>query len=1018
MAGNVVNQAKTTDTNRRTGSNIFAGTFIAEVMENKDPQLAGRVWVFIPEFGGVKTEPNSWVPCSYASPFYGISPHTAPDPNASSGGTAMGGFAGGASQVAQRQQQEQQGAPVTTYGFWAIAPDVGVKVLCTFVSGNYTEGYWYAVVPTVSHGMIPANGAPDGKSPMMDFNPLGPDVANTDDLTSIQRQPYEPLATQFSTQGIQEDPLRGPITSSSFRESPSRVFGISSQSTPEAPGHTFVMDDGSEDGKNKLIRIRSASGNQITMHDDTGMIYLINAQGTGWIELSPSGQIDVFGAAGINLATNGDINLHADKNVSIHAGECLKMVGMKATKVMGGQELQLHGDKTMIEGVSSLHVHSCQEMMITSFADIHMKAFNYFCLKGKCFHWNSCVAKEAEQVPPEEPSEVSGYQTTVARAPSKEPYKEHDGGAGDPGGGNTGPTANDGNAFGGGSGSPGGTSMGSFGGGSGSVGGGYGVPGGVGSVYGQLQNTGGYKTVDIGKVTAGISAMNNADYINNVTVHWTGNDNDTISGVVSTMKQRNMGYNALYDPKTKTFYTQTDSLNLRTNGQLSSANGSNNTNTYHVALIGGAGTKLDAQDEANLQSFGKDLGNGIGKDVTLQNHGTANPGHKDAGEGAVMIDPLQKGLDSSTKTKSDVKTKTTATQPATSVSSAATSTSKVVTPNKNTISPTTKSYSNITNASSATVLPRTTPARTTTLQGAVRVSPNTTVTSTYKPSTSAVTGYSAGAPVVSTKPSTIAVTKTTTTQVGPNAGTAKTTTTTQNIDTSSVAANPYLGRGGAQPVGADPALANVPTQGQQPAGVFDSQNPADQAATGQTPAQEASSALGQTGGQMPSSDLPAAPGGGNTGCFAQGDNCERPADQTGGGAGGDSGANGQGPAENGAGDGYGDVSRQQVEDEIRKQAIARGMDPDKAVAVARAEGLNKYIGDNGYSGGPYQLYYGSKGGGGLGTAFTNQTGINALTDRSFGSIQKQIGYSLDYAKANGGWQSAWYGARNNGISGY
>jgi hypothetical protein len=271
---------------------------------------------------------------------------------------------------------------------------------------------------------------------------------------------------------------------------------------------------------------------------------------------------------------------------------------------------------------------------------------------------------------------------------------------------------------------------------------------------------------------------------------------------------------------------------------------------------------------------------------------------------------------------------------------------------------------------------------------------------------------------VTTKPATITVTKTTTSQAGPMSTPVK-TTSTQTIDASSAAANPYLGRGGSQPVGADPALANVPTaQGQQPAGVFDSQNPADQAVTGQTPAQEASAALGQSAGQAPSSDLPAAPGGGNTGCFAQGDNCERPADQTGGGAGSDSGANGQGPAENVAGDGYGDVSRQQVEDEIRKQAIARGMDPDKAVAVARAEGLNKYVGDNGYSGGPYQLYYGSKGGGGLGTVFTNQTGINALSDRSFSSIQKQIGFSMDYAKANGGWQSAWYGARNNGISGY
>ena len=443
MAGKQVQQQNTIDRNRRAGSKILPGTYIGEVMDNADTmQKAGRLWVFIPDFGGIKTDPSSWMPVSYASPFYGISQHA--PPTSTGGGTAMGGYAGGPGQVDQRQQQQSQ-TGVTTYGFWAIAPDIGVRVLCTFVDGAESDGYWFAVIPTLAHGMVPANGAPDGKSPMMDFNPLDPAVPNTDDLSSIERQPYQPLIDQLTAQGIQEDPLRGPITSSSFRESPSRVFGISSQSTPDGPGHTFVMDDGGEDGKNKLIRIRTSAGNQITMHDDTGMIYMINAQGTGWLELSPSGQIDVFGAAGINMATNGDVNFHADNNINMHAGNCIKIVAMNGTKVMGGEELQLHGAQTMIEGVDSLHIHSCKEIMVTSFADIHMKAFNYFCLKGKCFYWNSCTAKEAEQVPPEKPQDVSGYQTTVARAPSKEPYKEHDSGQSQ-GAGAAPPTAPDGSA--------------------------------------------------------------------------------------------------------------------------------------------------------------------------------------------------------------------------------------------------------------------------------------------------------------------------------------------------------------------------------------------------------------------------------------------------------------------------------------------------------------------------------------------------------------------------------------------
>lgn len=445
-----VNKAQTTNNDKRTGSHIYPGTFLAEVMHNRDPQKAGRLWVYISEFGYDKTDPSSWIAVSYASPFYGISPHTAPQPQAT-GGQSIFTSNNPADQAATGSagQQPQQEQPVTTYGFWAIPPDVGVKVLCTFVEGNLTYGYWYAVVPTISHSMIPAMGAPDGKSPVMDINPLSPNIPITEDLDSLQRQPYEPLTSQFSAQGIQEDPLRGPITSSSFRESPSKVFGISSQVSPTNPGHTFVMDDGDAEGKNKLIRLRTANGSQITMHDDTGMIYLINAGGTGWLEISPSGHIDVYGEAGINLATPKSINLHATENVNIHAGNCVKIVGMNGTKVMGGKELQLHGAKTMIEGVDSLHVHTCGEMMITSFGDIHMKAFNYFCLKGKCFYWNSCTAKEAEQVPPEQPSQVSGYDTTVERAPSREPYKEHDSGqgAGVGGGGET-PTAPDGSASG------------------------------------------------------------------------------------------------------------------------------------------------------------------------------------------------------------------------------------------------------------------------------------------------------------------------------------------------------------------------------------------------------------------------------------------------------------------------------------------------------------------------------------------------------------------------------------------
>ncbi|WP_061976298.1 hypothetical protein [Aureimonas sp. AU20] len=97
------------------------------------------------------------------------------------------------------------------------------------------------------------------------------------------------------------------------------------------------------------------------------------------------------------------------------------------------------------------------------------------------------------------------------------------------------------------------------------------------------------------------------------------------------------------------------------------------------------------------------------------------------------------------------------------------------------------------------------------------------------------------------------------------------------------------------------------------------------------------------------------------------------------------------------------------------------MDPDKAVRVARSEGLapgvyQSTLGKNGRrepSYGPFQLLVGGEGTGygkGLGNAFIEQTGLDP---RDPSTVQQQIDFALDQAKA-GGW-SPWYGAAKAGI---
>jgi hypothetical protein len=84
-------------------------------------------------------------------------------------------------------------------------------------------------------------------------------------------------------------------------------------------GHSFVMDDGAQDGTNQLTRIRTASGHQLLMHDTEGVVYLANGSGKAFIEMAKDGTISVYSDGGINLRSGRDFNLHSDMNINFHA---------------------------------------------------------------------------------------------------------------------------------------------------------------------------------------------------------------------------------------------------------------------------------------------------------------------------------------------------------------------------------------------------------------------------------------------------------------------------------------------------------------------------------------------------------------------------------------------------------------------------------------------------------------------------------------------------------------------------
>lgn len=113
----------------------------------------------------------------------------------------------------------------------------------------------------------------------------------------------------------------------------------------------------------------------------------------------------------------------------------------------------------------------------------------------------------------------------------------------------------------------------------------------------------------------------------------------------------------------------------------------------------------------------------------------------------------------------------------------------------------------------------------------------------------------------------------------------------------------------------------------------------------------------------------------------------------------------------------------EIIDYIRRAAIARGIDPDVALEVARREALNVFDpnqpdlgGDDRSSFGVYQLHYGGRSAAmpnaGLGDEFTRRTGLRADDPSTW---RQQVDFSLDYAKDHG-WGS-WMGAKAAGITG-
>jgi hypothetical protein len=354
------------------------GPFTGVVMSTVDPTRSGRLRVYIDAFSsgadiGAMDNETTWTTVSYMPSFYGNTPMSQ-----TQGATeGLGAYPGNP----------------TSYGMWFTPPDVGVTVICIFVNGDRSQGFYIGVVPEQGLGhMVPAIGsvtasqadvqnqnqetyfADAPRLPVTEINLNNDGIFNDPRFYDQAKPVHGYLAQALLQQGLITDLERGTIQSSSQRETPSAVFGISTPGTAiyqggmkpndiraklnsgevkpgdarvigRVGGHSLVMDDGDLDGNNALLRLRTSLGHQITMSDTGNFFYIVHANGQTWLEFGVEGTVDVYATNSVNVRTKGDINFHADRDINMFAGRYLKMKSKQDMQIESGTFLAMQAQE-------------------------------------------------------------------------------------------------------------------------------------------------------------------------------------------------------------------------------------------------------------------------------------------------------------------------------------------------------------------------------------------------------------------------------------------------------------------------------------------------------------------------------------------------------------------------------------------------------------------------------------------------------------------------------------------------
>ena len=397
-----------------------AGPYVGTVKFTDDPLRQGRLGVNIPDLSHTDNPgPDDCIWCQYLSPFYGAK----------------------SIEANSKSDADSYKGTQHTYGMWFVPPDIDTQVLVIFAKGETSKksAFWIGCVQQpLTNQQVPGYSSSSNnyraKQDAREINRTGATNYGTDFLpvgeknrkmleeaqtaafaNSLQYPINDVMADQLLGQGLVQDTVRGTTSSSARRESPSQVFGINTPGRiredsrrknigPEGAevrpdrdtGHSFVMDDGAEDGTNQLTRLRTASGHQLLMHDTEGVVYLANGSGKAFIEMDKEGTISVYSDGGINLRSRQDFNLHCDRNINFHAKGQINFTSETNVALNAEGYLFAMGDKGIFSSSQNGVIQDYAKTAISSHTpglQLH-GADREFHLQGSQVHFNKPMGRQ------------------------------------------------------------------------------------------------------------------------------------------------------------------------------------------------------------------------------------------------------------------------------------------------------------------------------------------------------------------------------------------------------------------------------------------------------------------------------------------------------------------------------------------------------------------------------------------------------------------------------------------------